>query len=37
MKTAAAVILLILAGSTANLPLALACLVPGLVLAARER
>jgi hypothetical protein len=37
MRTTAAVILLILAGSTANIPLALACLVPGLALAAWER
>lgn len=37
MRTAAAVILLVLAGSTANLPLALTCLVPGLVLAGWER
>jgi hypothetical protein len=37
MRTAAAVLLLIAAGSTANLPLALACLVPGLALATWER
>ena len=35
MRTLAALLLLIAAGSTANLPLAAALLIPGLALAAR--
>ena len=37
MKTTAAAMLLVIAASTASLPLALACLVPGLALAAWEQ
>jgi len=37
MRTIAALSLLVLTTSTANIPLALACLVPGLALAACER
>ena len=37
MRTTAAAVLLVIAASTANLPLALACLVPGVALAAWER
>jgi hypothetical protein len=36
MRTAIGIVLLILAGSTANLPLALACLIPGVILASRD-
>ena len=37
MRTTAAAVLLVIAASTANLPLALACLVPGVALAAWKR
>jgi hypothetical protein len=37
MRTTAAAVLLVIAASTANIPLALACLVPGLALATRKR